>query len=99
MFLCLVSQDNVDSMTVRLMAAEEELERERRGHATTRERLHQAALELESLPLLQAQVRGAIMRGEMYNAVSRSRSIKVTSTRRGRPGRGSRGRRRTWRSS
>merc|ERR1719350_544416 len=49
-------QDNVDSMTVRLMAAEEELERERRGHATTKERLHQLAAELETLPLLQAQV-------------------------------------------
>jgi len=49
-------QDNVDSMTVRLMAAEEELERERRQHAGTRERLHQMALDLESLPLLQAQV-------------------------------------------
>ena len=64
MFLCLASQDNVDSMTVRLMAAEEELERERRGHAATRERLHQAAMDLESLPLLQAQVRGAIIRGD-----------------------------------
>ena len=43
-------------MTVRLMAAEEELAQERRDHAGTRERLHHAALELESLPLLQAQV-------------------------------------------
>ncbi len=43
-------------MTVRLMAAEEELAQERRDHASTRERLHHAALELESLPLLQAQV-------------------------------------------
>ena len=52
-----MTQDNVDSMTVRLMAAEEELDRERREHSTTRERLHQLAAELETLPLLQAQVR------------------------------------------
>ena len=43
-------------MTVRLMAAEEALGQERREHAVTRERLHQMAGELESLPLLQAQV-------------------------------------------
>ena len=53
----LVTQDNVDSMTVRLMAAEEELDKERREHSRTRERLHQLAAELETLPLLQAQVR------------------------------------------
>ena len=49
-------------MTVRLMAAEEELAQERRDHAGTRERLHQAALELESLPLLQAQVSSVMLR-------------------------------------
>ena len=52
-----MTQDNVDSMTVRLMAAEEELDKERREHSRTRERLHQLAAELETLPLLQAQVR------------------------------------------
>ena len=46
-------QDNVDSMTVRLMQAEEQLQRERQEH---RERLAAAARELEALPLLQAQV-------------------------------------------
>ena len=49
-------QDNVDSMTVRLMQAEEELGHERREHQKTRERLEATSLELESLPLLQAQV-------------------------------------------
>ena len=39
------------------MAAEEELGQERREHSRTRERLHQLAAELETLPLLQAQVR------------------------------------------
>ena len=49
-------QDNVDSMTVRLMQAEEQLQKERREHLATRERLAAAALDLEALPLLQAQV-------------------------------------------
>ena len=49
-------QDNVDSMTVRLMQAEEELQKERGEHRSTRERLRAAVLEVEALPLLQAQV-------------------------------------------
>ena len=49
-------QDNVDTMTVRLMQAEEELQQERRDHQRTRERLVAASQDLESLPLLQAQV-------------------------------------------
>jgi len=49
-------QDNVDSMTVRLMQLEEELGQERREHQRTRDKLSAAALDLEALPLLQAQV-------------------------------------------
>ena len=49
-------QDNVDSMTVRLMQAEEELQKERGEHRSTRERLRAAVLDLEAVPLLQAQV-------------------------------------------
>ena len=49
-------QDNVDSMTVRLMQIEEELSEERREHRVTREKLTTATQELESLPVLQAQV-------------------------------------------
>ena len=49
-------QDNVDSMTVRLMQAEEELQKERGEHRNTRERLRAAVLEVEAVPLLQAQV-------------------------------------------
>ena len=49
-------QDNVDTMTVRLMQAEEELQQERRDHQRTRERLVAVSQDLESLPLLQAQV-------------------------------------------
>lgn len=49
-------RDNVDSMTARLMQAEEALTRERRESQGVRERLAQAALDLEALPLLQAQV-------------------------------------------
>ena len=43
----------MDSMTVRLMQAEEQLQRERQEH---RERLAAATRDLEALPLLQAQV-------------------------------------------
>ena len=49
-------QDNVDSMTVRLMQAEEELQKERGEHKSTRERLRAAMLDAEAVPLLQAQV-------------------------------------------
>ena len=49
-------QDNVDSMTVRLMQAEEELQKERGELRSTRERLRTALLDLEAVPLLQAQV-------------------------------------------
>merc|ERR1719154_92218 len=49
-------RDNVDSMTARLMQAEEALVKERRDNQQARERLAQAALDLEALPLLQAQV-------------------------------------------
>ena len=96
-----MSQDNVDSMTVRLMAAEEELGQERREHSRTRERLHQLAAELETLPLLQAQVRPdqRVTITVEGNTVSRWKFTKATSTRRGRPESGSLGRRQTWRSS
>ena len=43
-------------MTVRLMQLEEELGQERREHQRTRDKLSAAALDLEALPLLQAQV-------------------------------------------
>jgi len=49
-------RDNVDSMTARLMQAEEALTKERRDNQQAREALAQAALDLEALPLLQAQV-------------------------------------------
>lgn len=49
-------RDNVDSMTARLMQAEEALIKERRDNQQAREALAQAALDLEALPLLQAQV-------------------------------------------
>ena len=49
-------RDNVDSMTARLMQAEESLQRERLEHLAARERLAQVALDIEALPLLQAQV-------------------------------------------
>jgi len=49
-------RDNVDSMTARLMQAEEALAQERRDNHQSKERLAQAALDLEALPLLQAQV-------------------------------------------
>lgn len=49
-------RDNVDSMTARLMQAEEALVKERRDNQQAREALAQAALDLEALPLLQAQV-------------------------------------------
>ena len=49
-------RDNVDSMTARLMQAEEALTRERREGQGVRERLAQATLDLEALPLLRAQV-------------------------------------------
>ena len=75
MFHCLVSQDNVDSMTVRLMAAEEELAQERRDHAGTRERLHHAAMELESLPLLQAQVSAEDVNNNLVRIMSLGRGV------------------------
>ena len=43
-------------MTVRLMAAEEELGRERREHGRTREQLAGAATQLDQLALLEAQL-------------------------------------------
>ena len=43
-------------MTVRLMAAEEELGRERREHGRTREQLSAAATQLDQLALLEAQL-------------------------------------------
>merc|ERR1712228_143354 len=49
-------RDNVDSMTARLMQAEDALAKERRDNQQAREALAQAALDLEALPLLQAQV-------------------------------------------
>jgi len=49
-------RDNVDSMTARLIQAEEALTKERRDNQQAREALAQAALDLEALPLLQAQV-------------------------------------------
>eukprot|EP00092_Neocalanus_flemingeri_P069665 GFUD01085424.1.p1 GENE.GFUD01085424.1~~GFUD01085424.1.p1 ORF type:complete len:522 (-),score=156.51 GFUD01085424.1:228-1793(-) len=49
-------RDNVDSMTARLMQAEEALAQERQDNQQTREKLAQVALDLEALPLLQAQV-------------------------------------------
>merc|ERR1719220_2511281 len=49
-------RDNVDSMTARLMQAEQALSQERKASQAMRERLEKAALDLEALPLLQAQV-------------------------------------------
>jgi len=49
-------RDNVDSMTARLIQAEEALTKERRDNQQARDALAQAALDLEALPLLQAQV-------------------------------------------
>ena len=49
-------RENVDSMTARLMQAEQALSQERKASQAMRERLEKAALDLEALPLLQAQV-------------------------------------------
>ena len=49
-------RDNVDSMTARLMQAEQALAQEKKASQAMRERLEKAALDLEALPLLQAQV-------------------------------------------
>ena len=49
-------RENVDSMTARLMQAEQAVVQERKASQGMRERLEKAALDLEALPLLQAQV-------------------------------------------
>jgi len=49
-------RDNVDSLTRRLQAAEDALARERGELVGAHERLLEAATQLESLPLLQAQL-------------------------------------------
>ena len=49
-------RDNVDSMTARLMQAEQALVQERKTSQAMRERLEKAALDLEALPLLQVML-------------------------------------------
>ena len=49
-------RENVDSMAARLMEAEQALVQERKVSQAMRERLEKASLDLEALPLLQAQV-------------------------------------------
>ena len=49
-------RENVDSMTARLMQAEQAVVQERKASQGMRERLEKTALDLEALPLLQAQV-------------------------------------------